>query len=369
MDFKSLTIGGAMVKDVVVILEKELQFIANGDQEGDLIVETELGKSQEVNFKFHSGIKILPAGPTTFAAGGQVSLVANILKQDNYIWKKGGIIIPNASSFNYLATESGLYSYEIEAGGTKYNSKPIEVRVIYTLPTSNFKLSVNSESCKTSNNGTIHIIATKKLNYTATVTGKAGSQVLKFTDTLIVSSLSADKYSVCITFEGESEYKQCFDAVITEPKDLTAFTSVNNKDKNVSIDLSGGSVYHVELNGQVMNTTESKITLPLANGNNNLKITSDKICQGVIEKNINLAEDVLIYPNPFNDILNLSIENAGTGKTRVRVHSLESKLVFFKEYLPNENPLSLDLTHLTTGIYLLEVSINNSTNIHKIVKK
>ncbi|AUP78532.1 heparin lyase I family protein [Flavivirga eckloniae] len=91
---------------------------------------------------------------------------------------------------------------------------------VFSLPSNNFKVLHISESCHSSNNGSISIEAIQNLNYTATLSG--GTTASKnFTNNVSFENLEAGSYKVCITVEGENDYEVCFNATITEPEDIT----------------------------------------------------------------------------------------------------------------------------------------------------
>ncbi len=56
---------------------------------------------------------VTPQGPTTFCAGGSVTLAANTGNGFTYKWKKGGLYISAATSQNYTASTAGTYKVEV----------------------------------------------------------------------------------------------------------------------------------------------------------------------------------------------------------------------------------------------------------------
>lgn len=72
---------------------------------------------------------------------------------------------------------------------------------------------------------------------------------------------------------------------------------------------------------------------------------------------------VFFYPNPTNNVLNLrsmrSIEN-------VSIYNLLSKQVLNTN--PNATDFELDVSSLTTGTYILKVTINGKVGTYKLMK-
>ena len=75
---------------------------------------------------------------------------------------------------------------------------------------------------------------------------------------------------------------------------------------------------------------------------------------------VNTAE---LWPNPVTDLLNVNI---GPQPSTVQVYDLSGKLVF--KSIPHEGLLGIDLSHLQSGLYLLEISTENQHDSYPIVK-
>lgn len=74
---------------------------------------------------------ITAVGPTTFCAGGSVTLKVQIVAGATYQWYKGPVLIPGATGSNYVATTSGNYRCRVTktASGCFKNSNTIAVSV------------------------------------------------------------------------------------------------------------------------------------------------------------------------------------------------------------------------------------------------
>jgi Cadherin-like beta sandwich domain/Putative Ig domain/Secretion system C-terminal sorting domain/NHL repeat/Matrixin/IPT/TIG domain len=241
---------------------------------------------------------------------------------------------------------------------------------IYTLPSDNFKLSITSATCKGSSNGSVNITASDASNYTATISGGALNASYSFTSSQTITALSAGSYSICISITGQPDYQQCFDAVITEPADLSAYATVNPKDNSVTLALAGGEQYNINLNGVIYTTTDNNITLPLKYGDNDLKVTTDKLCQGLIERMINVEPNIVAYPVPFQNMLNITLGDQNISNVTVAIYGLDDgKLVYTKQYINQSGVLQLDLTNLSGGVYALHITMGRSEKIIKILKQ
>lgn len=77
----------------------------------------------------------------------------------------------------------------------------------------------------------------------------------------------------------------------------------------------------------------------------------------------NAIDDFSFFPNPANDVLNLkSVENLGT----VIIYDLLGQQVI--ESRANGTDSQLDISSLSTGIYILKVQANGKTGSYKLVK-
>ena len=130
---------------------------------------------------------------------------------------------------------------------------------------------------------------------------------------------------VCITVENETEYEQCYNIVITEPEDLAVLSRIDTSRSLLSLELSGGINYTIDLNGIITNTTESEIMLTLAQGINHLKVTTDKDCQGIYRETINNSSQMIVYPNPIVSENNLNILTGDTTIKNLYVELYSSK--------------------------------------------
>ena len=77
-----------------------------------------------------------------------------------------------------------------------------------------------------------------------------------------------------------------------------------------------------------------------------------------------IHNDIIIYPNPAQDILNIfakeNVEN-------ISIYSLLGQKMM--QVSPNENNPSIDISSLATGLYIMEVDVNGQSATYKIVKQ
>lgn len=101
-----------------------------------------------------------------------------------------------------------------------------------------------------------------------------------------------------------------------------------------------------------------------------ISVTTEKACQGTYSKIINVSDEIVPYPVPFQGTLNLNLGLQNVTNAFVKVHSISNgRLVFSKQYVNISGVLQLDLSNLDTGTYALELSMDRSDRIFKVTKQ
>jgi hypothetical protein len=337
---------------------------------GDITVQNNYGMSTLPGFIFVQQPQITNSSSPPYYLGAKVDLQASTGSQFQYQWSRNGVDIPGATTDKITVTQDGSYVVSLLHNQTRLSSVATVISFINLLPPTNFKVKAINKTCKSSTNGGIEITAAQNLDYTATITGPSYSKTSNFNTTLNITSLQAGAYKVCITMASQPSYQQCFDLQITEPKDLSLFSSVINNDQTITLNLGGSNIYHIELNGQTTQASSNQITLPLRTGTNTIKIYSDLVCQGILEKTVQFPASVTVYPNPFERILNIQLPLNTMGKQiKVDIFDLNGRSMYSKSHVTSEMTLALDLSFLTPGMYILKTSGNASVTQTKIFKK
>jgi hypothetical protein len=224
-----------------------------------------------------------------------------------------------------------------------------------------------SSTCVSSDNGKIEIKAEKKLNYTASITSLSLNKTYSFTDSLGITNLKPGNYSICITIEGKKDFLQCYELIITEPKELKTYVSIDRNKNLINLTLAGSTSYTIELNGKEYKTNLSYISIPLEKGSNNIKISTNIPCQGVITRKIQGFSESLVYPNPFKDVLKIDLREI-LSNTQIVITNAAGKTVYSALSNKYGDILEIDLTHLTPGAYYVRLSTNDLVITNKVVK-
>ena len=84
---------------------------------------------------------------------------------------------------------------------------------------------------------------------------------------------------------------------------------------------------------------------------------------------IKARQDIVLYPNPTNNILNIKIQiQIQNIKLQIRIYDLSGKEMFSKIFNRNKKIEKLDLSHFKKGVYLLHINMVDKNQVYQIVK-
>jgi hypothetical protein len=264
-------------------------------------------------------------------------------------------------------------SFDLVPSGASSNNYAFTYKNgIFTVTPSitNITVSTVSVTCKGSNNGIINVLAAQSANYIAVVTFNGTSTTYPFTTTLSVNNLAPGTYTVCVSNSALIGYEQCFDLVITEPKDLSVYATVNKDVNSVSLALDGSTSYKIELNGTVYNTSNSNITLQLAKGSNQLSVSTDKPCQGTVDQIINYSGNPAPYPSPFKNVLYINLGEIMVNAGAVKIYRITDGMEVMKQPFTNQSGvIKFDVSTLSNGVYSLHLMADGKESVFKVIKQ
>jgi len=237
----------------------------------------------------------------------------------------------------------------------------------------NFTISKLDETCVSRNNGAIQISAVAIADYTVQIIGPNG-----FNDDYIFSAydlsipnLESGTYLVCIGISDDPSYERCYTASISQPDPLQVTSLVNENDLILSLNLQGASNYTVTLNNKKSRIqSKSQVDLPLRLGLNTIEVFTDLSCQGSFKKEIYIAADSVLYPNPVNE--NAYVLVGGT-ETNIRyiIYDIRANLLFEDsiQLEANDRKIPINMSSLANGNYFLKILSDQKEETIKFIKK
>jgi hypothetical protein len=220
------------------------------------------------------------------------------------------------------------------------------------------------------NNGSIALTANDSRYSYAYDAGDGGSGVLNASNGYSASleGLAPGSYNICFTVDGQSNYERCYSINVAEPAPLETNAVVNTSTRTLDLTLRGSKEYRVTLNGKPIVTQKQSLTLPLVAGKNTIQVRTDLECQGMYFDEIFVSEEVKVYPNPTSGPLQLYV--GGSDNTvYLTVSSLQGSIVHSADLNMGFTRFgSIDLSHLSSGVYIVSLKSATVNTSHKIIK-
>ena len=243
---------------------------------------------------------------------------------------------------------------------------------IFSLPADNYTILTNGTSCSGKSNGKISIsVANKQHIYNLSIPETEESYSLNSDNEhqLEIDELEIGTYTLNFTVEGKEGYLQTFEIGITEPPSLSAKSSVNQKGKTMTVNLTGSDLYYTEVNGERTSYQINTFTLQLRPGMNTVRIYTPQDCQGEYVEQVFISEQVRHYPNPVKSDLNLVIPGQDSNTT-VSLYSRSGSLVAkFEETIPFSRIVTINASQLPSDIYVIKVNGQTVDQTFKIIKR
>ena len=251
--------------------------------------------------------------------------------------------------------------------GSKVNAQGCR---FFELPSDNFVLKVTSATCIGLLDGSFDIsVLNSAYDYTISITGRSDVNITGDNKTASVTGLAKGTYTVCFKVDGQSAYEQCFEVSVEEPKALTAFIDVDEDERTSSIELGGSNLYNVEVNGKMHRVEGSSFTTALPTGLSIIKVSTDLDCQGMIEREVFISEDIHYYPNPTKGEVDVYIHGKDTG-VKMSVFTTKGDLLFTREQsILDTRKMDLNLSGVPPGTYLITLEGSTVRKTFKIIKR
>ena len=122
----------------------------------------------------------------------------------------------------------------------------------------------------------------------------------------------------------------------------------------------------VNIEGVAMANTSQVTITPGTNvvSNINYVVTDDGIVNGVKDINTN-STDILLYPNPVHDKLN--IEFANSGRKDIRIYQMDGKLMEIRQ--TDDAQMQINVGQYSSGTYLLIITLEKDVYQRMFIKQ
>ncbi|WP_345005650.1 PKD domain-containing protein, partial [Snuella lapsa] len=246
--------------------------------------------------------------------------------------------------------------------------------VVPILSSDNYAVAIIDETCRDNNNGKIQIVPKADYPYTAVIMGNSINQTRQFSvgTPLNIEGLSAGNYTICLTIENAPYYEQCFSVVISEPDNLSVYSKVSNTKNAIDLSLSGATSYNISLNGKSFVTSKQQLTVNLVpNVVNKLIVSTDKACQGVYKETVILNQIDRFYPNPVHNEVTVLLGEMDrkSDVVNIAIYSSSGKQVYNNKHNGSKGKLTLEVGHLSKGLYVITVEDKGIITNHKMIKQ
>ena len=207
-------------------------------------------------------------------------------------------------------------------------------------------------------------------DYTVTITGKDNVTITGTDKTASVTGLAKGTYEVCFKVDGQANYEQCFEVVVGEPPALTAFIDIDNDRKSTSIQMTGLKQYNVTINGIKQKVTGNSFEATLSTGLSIIRVDTDLECQGFVEKEVFISEDIHYYPNPTDSDVKVHVGGEDT-RVKVSIFSEKGDLIYsrYQDIADMSRKTNIDLTNQIPGAYIVVLESKTVRKTFKVIRE
>lgn len=240
---------------------------------------------------------------------------------------------------------------------------------ILIFPPDNFEVSVTSNSCLGTNDGSIYVSATdENFQYQVSIDGKQYGLNSNYGYTTTVENLGVGTYPVCFTVSGYNDFEQCYTLILSQPDPLSVGESQSSDGETLYLDLAGSSLFQLIHNGNSIEVSNGELMIPLQKGLNTIQISTAYDCQGVFEKSYFNSEEIVVYPNPTNGKFSIIVGGRDV-EAEVIVRDIRGASIINSIVdLQVDRQIDVDLESYPKGVYFVEVVCPTVVQTSKIIK-
>ena len=155
-----------------------------------------------------------------------------------------------------------------------------------------------------------------------------------------------------------------------EPPALTAFIDIDNDRKSTNIQMTGSKQYNVTINGIKQKVTGNSFEATLSTGLSIIRVETDLECQGFVEKEVFISEDIYYYPNPTESDVKVHVGGKDT-TVKVSIFSEKGDLVYtrYQDIEDVSRKINIDLLNQIPGAYIVILESKTVRKTFKVIKE
>lgn len=180
------------------------------------------------------------------------------------------------------------------------------------------------------------------------------------------SSVSLQLVKVGLDFIGGNE-----EGVIVNRSNTSKRKSFGANGLNVDVNLSRGFVDVEGLDIIISGGTKNKDVASIFNNGNEGNFRINKFVFKLLdatlsaEENQALNNNILLFPNPFEDTINISQKNSNSQNVTAKIYNVLGAKIYQSTI---KNGGKVNLSHLNNGVFIIEITIDNKITRKKIIK-
>lgn len=134
--------------------------------------------------------------------------------------------------------------------------------------------------------------------------------------------------------------------------------------------MGGSNDYNVTINGVKQKVTGNSFKAILSTGLSIIRVDTDLDCQGFIEKEVFISEDIHYYPNPTDSDVNVHVGGEDT-MVKVSVFSEKGDLIYsrYQDIEDMSRATSIDLSNQITGTYIVIMESKTVRKTFKVIRE
>ncbi|MEL6558425.1 MAG: T9SS type A sorting domain-containing protein [Bacteroidota bacterium] len=353
-----------MTVQIPASFENGTYYISLVPEEGDFLVETTL---------------------INIAESEAPSITRNDLElyssdDENILWYLNGEQISGAFNDTLTLTTSGVYQVVKLFGNCEYTSEEFIVLPAITFSESNnteeycngssFSLQFDRFGDLTDKDFTIDLAAVADSIYDQTATFTELNLDENTLTGVLPGDLVPGEFYLRLTENTTGVDANIIKILVTELEAV----QISQTDNVLSSNYDEGNQWYQD--GEIIPGATEKTFTVIRSGEyfvsvmvNDCEITSETVTLSITSTISDLENELKVYPNPSRELLMITFPNDHSGNFELNIISMDGKSVLSISGPANANAeMQIDISNLTKGVFVLQLTSNGTTKAKRIVK-